>query len=95
MKTFAILCATACALIAGAANAAPFAATAPANQSLVQQMYWRGGWGGPRVSIYIGPRFGYGVGYGYRGCSGVRDMCADRWGWGGRGFARCLWRHGC
>jgi hypothetical protein len=94
MKTRGLVAATACALLAGAANAAPFATAAPANESLVQKTHhWHGGWGGPRVGIYIGP--GYGVGYGYGGCRGVRHMCADRWGWGGPGFGRCLWRHGC
>ena len=23
------------------------------------------GWGGPRVGVYVGPRYGYGYGYGY------------------------------
>lgn len=32
-----------------------------------------------------------GGGYCYR----WRHICADRWGWGGFGFRRCLWRHGC
>lgn len=95
MKTLAIVVAAACALLAGAANAAPFAATDPANQSLVKQTHWHGGWGGPRIGIYIGPGYGVGYGYGYGGCGGVRHMCANRWGWGGPGFGRCLWRHGC
>jgi hypothetical protein len=102
MKTLAIVAAAAaCTLLVGTANAAPLATTAPANQSLVQQAHhWHGGWGGwggPRVGIYIGPGYGYGAGYGYGygGCGGVRHMCANRWGWGGPGFGRCLWRHGC
>lgn len=44
----------------------------------------------PRVGIVIGDRR---RGYGY--CSNWRDECADRWGWGGRRFHRCLDRHGC
>lgn len=28
-------------------------------------------------------------------CRAWRHECADRWGWGGPGFRRCLWRHGC
>jgi hypothetical protein len=90
MKTLAIVAATACTLLAGTASAAPSIAFEPANQSLVQQTHWHGGWGGwggPRVGIYIGP--------GYGGCRSVRHMCADRWGWGGPGFGRCMWRHGC
>ena len=25
----------------------------------------------------------------------ARHACADRWGWGGPRFRRCLWHHGC
>jgi hypothetical protein len=32
---------------------------------------------------------------GYGRCSAWRHECASRWGWGGHGFHRCLWRHGC
>jgi hypothetical protein len=46
LKTLAIVAATACALLAGTANAAPFAATAPANRSLVQKAHGHGGSGG-------------------------------------------------
>ena len=35
------------------------------------------------------PRWGWGR------CRGWRRECAARWGWGGPGFRRCLWRHGC
>jgi hypothetical protein len=31
--------------------------------------------------------------YGY--CRAWRHECAERWGWGGWGFRRCLARHGC
>jgi hypothetical protein len=45
---------------------------------------------GPRVGIVIGDsRRGYGR------CKSWRHECADRWGWGGRRFERCLDRHGC
>ena len=48
--------------------------------------HWRGG-----IWIYDDYDGGYGGGYCYR----WRHICADRWGWGGPGFRRCLWRHGC
>ena len=32
---------------------------------------------------------------GYGRCRSWRHECASRWGWGGHGFHRCLWRHGC
>ena len=32
---------------------------------------------------------------GYGRCRAWRHECASRWGWGGHGFHRCLWRHGC
>lgn len=44
----------------------------------------------PSVGIIIGDARGRG---GY--CQNWRDECADRWGWGGRRFHRCLDRHGC
>ena len=47
--------------------------------------HWRGG-----VWIYD-----YDGRYGGGGCYRWRHICADRWGWGGPGFRRCLWRHGC
>jgi hypothetical protein len=94
MNKFAIACISLCSVIlTGAATAAPAITFAPANQSLVEQTHWHHGWGGPRIGIYVGP--GIGVGYGYGSCRGVRYMCAERWGWGGPGFGRCLWRHGC
>jgi len=34
------------------------------------------------------------VAYG-RYCWRWRNICADRWGWGGPRFRRCMWRHGC
>ena len=45
--------------------------------------HWRGG-------IWI-----YDDGYGGGGCYRARHACADRWGWGGPRFRRCLWHHGC
>ena len=42
-------------------------------------------WGGIGTGVII-----YG---GY--CTGWRHECAARWGWGTRGFYRCLARHGC
>jgi hypothetical protein len=32
---------------------------------------------------------------GYSRCRAWRRECAARWGWGGRRFRRCVWRHGC
>jgi hypothetical protein len=33
---------------------------------------------------------------GWRGrCVKWRNICAERWGWGGPRFRRCLIRHGC
>jgi hypothetical protein len=65
-------------------------------QPLIQKTYyhgWHHRWYGPRYGygFYGGPGWGYGGG----GCYGARHLCADRWGWGGPGFRRCLWRHGC
>jgi hypothetical protein len=48
--------------------------------------HWRGG-------IWIYDDYGAGSGGGY--CYRWRHECADRWGWGGPGFRRCLRRHGC
>lgn len=31
----------------------------------------------------------------FRRCRFWRHECAHRWGWGTRGYHRCLWRHGC
>jgi hypothetical protein len=39
--------------------------------------------------------YGGGIGYGYGYCRSWRHECAARWGWGTRGFYRCLYRHGC
>ncbi len=35
------------------------------------------------------------VQWGWRRCRYWRRECAERWGWGGWRFRRCLWRHGC
>ena len=82
-------------MLADVATAAPIVADgAPAAQSIVQKAYyrrWHHRWYGPRYYGVYGP----GWGYGYGGCYGARHLCADRWGWGGPGFRRCLWRHGC
>ncbi|MBN9246498.1 MAG: hypothetical protein J0I81_03450 [Hyphomicrobium sp.] len=88
-------------LFTTAVSAEPMFPAAPASQaasqSMVQKAYyyhrWHRGWG-PR---WRGPGwgYGYGYGYGYRGCYGARHLCAERWGWGGPGFRRCMWRHGC
>ncbi len=88
-------------LIATSAIAAPsvgdVASVAASSQPLVQKAYyyrnWHRRWYGPRYGygFYGGPRYGYG----YGGCYSARHLCADRWGWGGPGFRRCLWRRGC
>lgn len=83
-------------MLSDGATAAPTIGDAtPVAQSMVQKAYyyhrWHRGWYGPGVRFYGGP----GWGYGYGGCRGARDLCADRWGWGGPGFRRCMWRHGC
>jgi len=89
-------------LIASTAIASPGVPSVTAGHSLVQKTYyrhwhggwhrgWRRGWYGPRYGFYGGPVVGYGVG----GCYRWRHVCANRWGWGGPGFGRCLWRHGC
>src|SRR5262245_61588677 len=31
----------------------------------------------------------------YDRCHYWRRECAARWGWGGRDYRRCLWRHSC
>jgi hypothetical protein len=73
------------------------ASTAATSSHFVQKAYYYRRW----HHRWYGPRYGYGFyggpggGYGYRGCYGARHLCADRWGWGGPGFRRCLWRHGC
>ncbi|WP_290986811.1 glycosyl hydrolase family 5 [Hyphomicrobium sp.] len=71
--------------------------TVSSGQPLVQKAYYYRRWHGP----WYGPGYGYGYGfyggpgYGYGRCYRWRHICADRWGWGGPGFRRCLWRHGC
>lgn len=96
---------------AAPAMAAPAVPNALSSQSAVQKTYyrhwhggwhrgwhrggwhrgWHRGWYGPRWGFYGGPVIGYGAGR----CYSWRHICANRWGWGGPGFGRCLWRHGC
>jgi hypothetical protein len=88
------------ALSSGPATAGPIGmqASAGQSQSLVQQtQYYHRGWrrGWRRGGIYIAPGVGYGYGRRYGGCGRARRICAVRWGWGGPGFRRCMWRHGC
>ncbi|MGD9804836.1 MAG: glycosyl hydrolase family 5 [Hyphomicrobiaceae bacterium] len=57
-------------------------------------------WHGPHRHRHwrYGPRFYGGPYWGPpRGgrCRAWRHECAARWGWGGPGFNRCLWRHRC
>ncbi|WP_024275190.1 hypothetical protein [Hyphomicrobium sp. 802] len=85
-------------LTSSLAVAAPALPPPPAHQPIVQKAYYHGWhhgwrrWYGPPRLYYGGPVFAvYGGGYCYR----WRDICAGRWGWGGPGFGRCLWRHGC
>ena len=88
---------------AGASAAPALPQSTPAIEGLVQQVKHRHrhhrhrsiilGLGG--VGLGLGLGYGYGYGPGYRYCGGWRHECAARWGWGTRGFHRCLWRHGC
>ncbi|MGQ0455465.1 MAG: glycosyl hydrolase family 5 [Hyphomicrobium sp.] len=65
---------------ASSATAAPFIPEVSGHQSIVEQTrHWR-------RHHWDG---------GWRRCGFWRRECADRWGWGGRGYRRCLWRHGC
>lgn len=88
-------------MLVDVASAAPIVPDpTPAAQTMVQKAYYyRRGyrrWYGPRYRYYRGPRYyGYGAGYRYGGCYRWRRICASRWGWGGPGFRRCLWRHAC
>jgi hypothetical protein len=109
VKIPAIIAATACALLAGTANAAPFAATAPANPPLVQQAHGHGGsgnggggrWGrGSGVGVVVDVPM-TGSGYSnvprprYDHCREVRNICFESWGVDGRRYGRCMWRLGC
>jgi hypothetical protein len=93
-KTIFAIATLASVALSGAASAAPVVSdAAPTTQSIVQKAYyyhrWHRHWYGPGYGAYYGgPRWG-------GGCYGARHLCADRWGWGGPGFRRCLWRHGC
>jgi hypothetical protein len=98
---FAVLALGAVAMVAPA-MATPAVPKSAANQSLVQKTYyrhwhggwhrgWHRGWYAPGWGFYGGPVVGYGAGRCYR----WRRICANRWGWGGPGFGRCLYRHGC
>ncbi len=81
-------------MLADVASAAPVVTdTVPSAQTMVEKTYYRR-WYGPRYRFYYGPGY-YGRRYGYGGCYRWRNICADRWGWGGPGYRRCLWRHGC
>jgi hypothetical protein len=40
-------------------------------------------------------RYNYDRPAGYGRCRAWRHECVSRWGWGGHGYSRCLWRHGC
>jgi hypothetical protein len=96
-KIVVAFAALACVAFSEVATAAPVVSdSAPAAQTMVQKAYyyrrWNHRWYGPRYGYYYG---GAGYGYGYGGCRRARHICADRWGWGGPAFRRCLWRHGC
>jgi hypothetical protein len=94
-----LLCGVALASAASAGPAAPKAAGV--HQSVVQDVVYRRGlrgrgWYGPRpyrYRGYYGRRwYGPGVGIYAYGGGGCRAACAARWGWGGPGFRRCVWR---
>lgn len=70
------------AITAGSAQAAPPVSSGiyhSQSQRLVDQVYHR--------------RWHHRRHWGY--CMRWRNICADRWGWGGWRFRRCLRRHGC
>ncbi|MBX9684177.1 MAG: glycosyl hydrolase family 5 [Hyphomicrobium sp.] len=81
-------------------QAAPVVPKFEANQTLIQPVYDHydrrdrhygyGGYGRPYVDIYRPYRPAYGG-----RCKKWRNICADRWGFGGPGFGRCMWRQGC
>lgn len=89
------------AALVSAASAAPVTPNvAGVHQSTTQEVVYRRGARGPgfygprryRGGYYrrgYGPRIGV---YGYGG-GGCRAVCGSRWGWGGPGFRRCLWRN--
>src|SRR5262245_42965850 len=79
-------------------SAAPLAAqsTAPvADSTLLTQVHYR--YRHHHHHHHRWHRHRYFHGYSYLGnsCGYWRRECAVRWGWGGHGFSRCLWRHGC
>ncbi len=102
MKKLAILVSAASFLLANAAMASSFVVVRPPLHSSVHDVHWVrkgwGGYGGPPYGIQYSPAYGYAFNSsyyrsGYAGCSGVRHMCASRWGWAGSNFRRCLWTH--
>lgn len=108
MKTLAIVAATACTLLVGAANAASFSAPAQVIPSLVQQTHGHGsgsssGGGvdgrGSGVGVVVDmPLAGTGYGIpraGYNHCREARNICFESWGVDGRRYGRCMWRLGC
>lgn len=87
-------------------SAAPLAPLAVDSQTLIQNVAdWDGGDRrdrGDRGDRWDrgdrGDRWGRGDGWRhhrFNRCHSWRRECADRWGWGGPRFRRCLWRHGC
>lgn len=78
------------------ASAAPLAPLAVDSQSMIQQVAdWDGNRWDRRRRWDRGDRWGRGDGWRHNRCHSWRRECADRWGWGGPRFRRCLWRHGC
>ena len=83
----------------GASAAPALPQSKPADGSLLLQAKYYGHHHhhhhrGGRIILGLGG-YGYGYGYGYSYCGGWRSECGARWGYGTRGFYRCLWRHGC
>jgi hypothetical protein len=72
---------------AAPSGASQSTATIGAQFALTEKVQYRGEWrrGG----------WNRGRGGGWGRCRAWRNECADRWGWGGPRFRRCLWRHGC
>lgn len=68
----------------------------PSNVQQVHGWHRNCAWGPARYHRHV-PGIGnvpcYGEGGGY--CRKWRHICADRWGWGGWEFRRCLRNHGC
>ena len=71
---------------AALSGASQSTATIGAQSALTEKVQYRGEWRRDRWS---------GGGGGWGRCRAWRHECADRWGWGGPRFRRCLWRHGC